>query len=185
METNVNKETLHLFFAKLAKLFNSFFPGMVILELFFKKGYFSTPPDNIFSFFLFLIWCGILSVPYHFIQPFSIENFNDNLLKLVCEKFKVSKLELEKKTDKESEEKLDDLKEEFTLGFILIKLVCTYVIFKYLLAFTFPSIIILKIPIVIIQLIITLFLVILVSYPVGYIYSRIFLFLIKKYFSTR
>lgn len=185
METKVNKEILHLFFAKLAKLFNSFFPGMVILELFFNKGYFSTPPDNIFSFFLFVIWCGIFSVPYHFIQPFSIENFRDNLLKLVCEKFEVSKLDFEKNMDKETEEKWDDIMEEFTLGFILVKLACTYVIFKYLLAISFPSIIILGMPIMIIQLIITLFLVILVSYPVGYIYSKIFLFLVKKYYLTK
>lgn len=82
--------------------------------------------------------------------------------------------------DKEDKEEWDDIIEEFNLGFILIKLGLTYVIYKFLLILAFPSISIFNIPDVIIQLFSTLFLATIISYPAGYIYSKVFLLLVIK-----
>lgn len=84
MDSKINSTTIKLFFDKLAILFNHFFLGMVILELFFKQGYFSDSPDNIYSFILFLVWSGIFSIPFHFFQPNSIENWKDDIISFLC-----------------------------------------------------------------------------------------------------
>lgn len=179
MEPKMYKETLNLFFNKLAILFNSFFPGMVILELFFKKGYFSNPPVDIFSFLLFLVWCGILSIPYNIVHPMSIEKFSDKLLRVASEKYNLTESDLEEAMNKDEEE-WDDIIEEFNLVFTLIKLVLTYVVYKALLIIAFPSFLIFNIPDVIIQFITSLILTTIFSYPIGYIYSKGALLLIKN-----
>jgi hypothetical protein len=170
MASNINKETVNLLFDKLAKLFNYFFPGMVILELFFHKGLFSNSIMNLPSFILFIVWAGIFSVPYNFRHPNCIENFTDNFKTILCKKNNLTIEQLDEVIDKEPDtfDHLDDIIE---LGYILIMLLITYLVYKVLLFYNFPANTIINIPINIIQLLITFPLTYLLSNPFGRIYA--------------
>lgn len=170
MASNINKETVNLLFNKLAKLLCSFFPGMVVLELFFHKGLFSNNVMSFTEFILFVVWCGIFSVPYNFFHPNSVENFMDTFKQLMCKKNNITEEQLDSVLDKDSDF-LDDLNEYFELGFIIVKLFLTYIVYKLLLYFSIPSVSIINIPISILQLFISIPVTLLLSYPFGFIYA--------------
>jgi hypothetical protein len=180
METKINKELVNLFFSKLAKLFKYFFPGIVLLELFFKQGLFSTPPSNIYSFFIYLFWCGILSLPFHLIQPSCIDSFFNNLLAFISKTRNIEKTILEAmfKGKDESEDEL----EEFELGFILIKLFLMYIIYKLLNIILMSDLKFIGISGIILKLFINIIIVSVLSYPIGYIYSVICMRIIRSRF---
>ena len=46
---------------------NTFLPGIVVIELIFKKGLFLNQPQTIFEFILFLFWAILLSIPFYFL----------------------------------------------------------------------------------------------------------------------
>jgi hypothetical protein len=162
MKTEINNEVINTIFNKLAKLFNSFLPGIIILELFFKIGLFSNSPSNIFNFVLYVIWCGIISVMYNSIQPNSVSLFSYIFKKEMFEKYDFDK-------DADVEELVDDLQEHVTLGFLLLKLSITYILYYIVQLIPLTSFI--DIPLNIIQLIVVLILTILISYPIGFLYK--------------
>ncbi len=162
MKTEINNEVVNLIFSKLAKLFNSFFPGIIILELFFKIGLFSNSPSNIFNFMLYVIWCGIISVMYNSFQPNSVSLFSYVFKKEMFEKYNFDK-------DADVGDFVDDLQEHVTLGFLLIKLSITYIL--YYIVLLIPLTTFIEIPLNIIQLIIVLIFTILFSYPIGFLYK--------------
>lgn len=176
MESKINQQTVRLFFDKLAKLFNYFFPGIIILELFFNKGYFSNPPTDTFGFILYIFWCGILSIPYNFIGHESIANFHDNLILAYAKKYKLDEEQSEEfqtEFKKEfSEDEIEDMSEEINLGLILVKLFLTYLVYKLLINFGFDYTI-LNIPSNVLQLFATLIITIPLSYPLVPCYTWI------------
>lgn len=169
---NSNKEFVNLFFSKLAKLFNHFFPGIVVLELFFNKGFFSSTPEDIYSFVLFLVWSGILSIPFNFIQPLSVDLFGEKL-----KAYFITSLSSENISD-DSEEEIYSAKEAFELGFILIKLLLTYIIYKIIETFELIKSVF-SISENITTLIVSVSIATIISYPIGFVYSKLFFQLIK------
>ncbi len=116
-----------------------------------------------------MIWCAILSIPFNFLNPPSVEDFDEYVIEKFCEKYNVT----ENGKDKLSENNdLDDAIEHITLGFISIKLFLTYIVYKLLIVIDFPCSKLIEIPINILQLIITLPIVFIVSYPIGFIYTK-------------
>ena len=172
MENKINRETVNLFSNKLAKLFNNFFPGIVVLELFFKRGYFSNQPVNVFDFILYLFWCGILSIPYNFIQPTRVATLIRTLIN------KIPKSNMTKEQINEENEFTYDAQEYVELGFVLLKILLTYLVYKLLLIFSVsPSLIGINpsVMLMCICIIITLIL----SYPVAVIYA----YILERFFS--
>lgn len=47
-------------------LINTFLPGIVVLEIIFKKGLFLNQPQTIFEYILFF-WATLLSIPFYFL----------------------------------------------------------------------------------------------------------------------
>jgi len=179
------KDTIDLFLNKISKLFNHLFPGVFIIELFFNKGLFSTPPDNIYTFSLYLIWCAVLSIPYHSILPISIQKIGDSINKVARIHYGFTKEEYDKTVTEEDLEMFSDFQDALVLGFILIRLVMTYTIFKFLNAICLPNIKLIGIPINISQLIITVFVMILISYPTGYLYIKVVNRQVRKYLQRK
>jgi hypothetical protein len=169
MDPKISKETVNLFFDKLSKLLNNVFPGMVVLEIFFHKGFFSVTPNTISEFILFLVWSIILSAPYNFLPPFSIANFYDDFLRFASKSLSVKKEIIQSSfTDDER----DNFKEETSFGFIIIQLFVTYLTAKLVSSqFTLHTFWGLSSNILslFISLAVTLFL----RYPIGYIYSKL------------
>lgn len=99
-----NEDNIKLFRKKIFYFLNYTFPGVVALEVFFKKGFFSNTPEDLYQFILYILWCFVLSLPYNFIDTISsrdIINF-------------VRKKELGDNYNKEElEKRLEDKKEEF------------------------------------------------------------------------
>jgi len=118
----INNENIKEIFNKLSKLFYSFFPGILILELFFQIGIFSNHLGNLFDFILYLVWCGIISIPFHYDLPNEIL-----LLQLEINK------ELSKRYPKKNNKRINFFKEELDdknfLEFILIKLLIFVILF--------------------------------------------------------
>lgn len=64
---NLNNESYKIISEKFFLLINTFLPGIVVLEIIFKKGLFSNQPQTIFEFILFLFWAILLSIPFYFL----------------------------------------------------------------------------------------------------------------------
>ena len=188
MDSKINKEVVELFFNKLSKIFKYFFPGIFILEIFFNQGIFSNPPTTFITLFIYVFWCGIFSIPYHSNLPYSIDTFMDNFIEILCTRLKIDKEKLSEGYNSSMEE-WENNKDGIELGFILVEMTLTYFVFKILIWFNLPNYEYLYIPINVLQFFITLTTVIILSYPISYIYSIIYremLFLqFKKWFKTR
>jgi hypothetical protein len=179
MENKVNKETIKLFFEKLAHFINYIFPGLFILELFFHKGFFSNQPETLIGGILFGFWCIIFSIPYHFIQPFSVENIFINL-----ELESINKKIIKEGDFSPSEDELEDLQAAVELGFILLKILLTYFIYKFICYyFVFDNYF--DIDQNIWKFLLTITSMITLSYPFGYIYSATMKFYFIKYLTTK
>jgi hypothetical protein len=70
-----NKETLNLFRQKLAIILVNIFPGILILELFFKKGFLNDNINNLYNFILYIIWGFSISIIFGFLLSISISDF--------------------------------------------------------------------------------------------------------------
>jgi hypothetical protein len=165
MKTTINSETITLFFDKLAQFFNNFFPGIIILELFFDIGIFSNPPTNIFTFILYVVWCGILSIPFRWLVPSNIDFFVPRLQKELLKKDLLDEDSIDKNSRK-------DAGEEFELGFIIIKLIITIIL--YYLIIQLPITPFCGIPTTIINLTIVLFAMSIISYLLSFPYAACF-----------
>ncbi|WP_298139361.1 hypothetical protein [Flavobacterium sp.] len=73
MESIINEQSVKIFSKKLYEVLNYIVPGIFTLEIFFNKGLFSSPPNTIFEFVLFVIWSFILSLPFNLIELFSTD----------------------------------------------------------------------------------------------------------------
>jgi hypothetical protein len=76
-----NKETLNLFRQKLSIILVNIFPGILILELFFKKGFLSDNISNLYSFIIYLVWGFSLSIMVNFLLNISISYFLEKKVK--------------------------------------------------------------------------------------------------------
>ena len=134
MTPKLSKENVELAYAQFARLFNNFFPGIVILELFFNRGYFSTQPDTIFELVLFLLWAGIFSIPFYYIQPAAVVSLAHQYFEKEAKKNGVTSEELQESLENNlnDEDKLvlKNANEVIELGFVLIKLVLLYMSYK-------------------------------------------------------
>ena len=71
----LNKETFNLFRQKLSTILVNIFPGILILELFFKKGFLNDNINNLYNFILYLAWGLSISVIIEFFLFISIADF--------------------------------------------------------------------------------------------------------------
>ena len=63
---NLNNESYKIISEKFFLLINTFLPGIVVLEIIFKKGLFLNQPQTIFEYILFF-WAILLSIPFYFL----------------------------------------------------------------------------------------------------------------------
>jgi hypothetical protein len=68
------KEILNFFKQKLSSVLIYFFPGILILELFFKKGFLNDNINNLYNFILYLVWGLSISLIFDFLLYISITN---------------------------------------------------------------------------------------------------------------
>lgn len=168
MNNKLNKESIDLMFDKLASFINYIFPGLFVLELFFNKGFFSKQPETIMEGILFLIWCIVLSIPYHFIQPFSIYNFFNDITNELLRRRIVTNDDIAVDDDK-----FDDLKAHFEMIFIMLKILSIFFIYK-LICFYWISCNYIGINQSIWKYICCHILMTIISYPVAFIYAILF-----------
>ena len=187
MNIPFNNETIKLIYNKIALFFNLFFPGIVVMDLFFQRGLFSNLPENIYSFILYLLWCAILSLPFTFYMPKSVETFMSELIKYCCEKAEIEKKYFDDEINKnqETKEDLNNLSEKFSLSFILITLFLMYIVLKLLVYYNFPNSEYINIPVNVMQFIITFIVVYILRYPVGMIYAKLIYYLFTKWIDPK
>ncbi|HBD26361.1 hypothetical protein [Flavobacterium sp.] len=132
----INKENTQIFNDNIFKLLNNIIPGIVILEVFFNQGFFSKTPENLFSFFLFLIWSYLLSTPFNLFDSFDFEKLIKKLtkdkLKLKSEsEQKIIKDNLEKSLE-ESKNELDKINDIAQFLYILLYIILICISYKFL-----------------------------------------------------
>lgn len=93
-------------------------PGIIVLEVVFNIGFFGQKIEGLYEFILFLFWGLVLGGPFHYTQP---KQFAE-----IVEKFK-------KKKEINKEGFWDALSDELELGFIAIKTIAFFIIYKFIL----------------------------------------------------
>jgi hypothetical protein len=108
-----------------------------ILEVFFKKGYFSRPPENLFEFLLFCFWAFVLSIPFNLFDVYSTKTLYQTVrtnvidAKIIEEQILEDELNKFKKANKKNDEIVDST---LQLLAIQIYLIILYIIHKYLIS---------------------------------------------------
>jgi len=142
-------------------------------------------PENLFSFIIYIIWAVILSIPFHYLNPSSVNDYIKNAFKLYGKKQNISiekvKIAYEKSNDKDFED-YEVYENEMLLGFVLIKTILACVLYKFIIYFKILNYSVLDISLNYLHLIIVLTATTIISFPVGNLYSKIFLKLIYKHF---
>jgi len=175
MTNYFTKENISIFFNRLSLFFNSLFPGIVILEIFFRKGYFSILPDSYIALFLYIFWAGIFSLPFS-LYPYSITSILLNLITELNKKFPL------KATAEDILKIKEELKEaalvtnhSIRLGFNILRLCLIYLMNKILIFFDIPNDSILHMSTEIIHLIILSFIIGLLTIPLAKLFSILYL----------
>ncbi|EKT4501212.1 hypothetical protein ABF176_000149 [Flavobacterium psychrophilum] len=172
----INKENVEIFNSKIMLVLNNIIPGIVLLEIFFKNGFFSKTPENLYLFIIYLVWAFLLSIPFNI---FSSLNLKKNIRKVMnnqiekvpdSEKMKMKEdIEIYFKKEKEDMEVLND---SFEFGFNLLYVILTYVIYKFIdCYFILPSF--WKLNQSFINLFICLFVVFIITIPIRIIIDRL------------
>jgi hypothetical protein len=135
-------------------------PGIFVLDLVFKQGFFNHRITSWIDLVFLVFWGLILSLPFHYIQP---------------RRFKVLLRVLMRKSKIKDEEYLKGLSDEVELGFVMVKLIIFYFIFKFI---SYQSMITI-IPVIGINTQIVIFILsIILTFVLGYIvifgYEKIF-----------
>lgn len=103
----VDTKTLKIFSRKLFLVVNYTLPGILILEIFFKKGIFSHSPQNLYEFILLILWAFIFSIPYNIFDVFCIEDIFESIKKEAVKRTII--------TEEKSKEIDKDLKKYFKI----------------------------------------------------------------------
>lgn len=80
----LSNTTIKTLLSKLSSVLIVLFPGMVVLEFVCSLGLFSGGICNLFSFILFLIWAVVLSIPFNGYFPAITHNYISIFLKTVA-----------------------------------------------------------------------------------------------------
>lgn len=179
MDNRINKENVNLLFDKSARLINYLFPGVFVMELIFKKGYFSNQPNNLIEGILFVFWCVIFSIPYNYIQPPKVMHLLDILNKKLFDLKLVPTLEFNVE-----DEKINDISELLELGFTLVKICISYFAYKFICHY-FTISIYLGINIHVCLYILTMSITMIISYLLGPLYAHIITNFLVKVFKSR
>ena len=148
------------FFKNFAGIGVYLIPGIFVLDLVFKQGFFNHRITSWIDLVFLVFWGLILSLPFHYIQP---------------RRFKVLLRVLMRKSKIKDEEYLKGLSDEVELGFVMVKLIIFYFIFKFI---SYQSMITI-IPVIGINTQIVIFILsIILTFVLGYIvifgYEKIF-----------
>ncbi len=165
----ITKEQIQLVFDNLSKLFNSFFPGIFIMEIFFSKGLFSDPPTNLIGFILFMFWAAIFSFPLIFINPNCIENIILYLCRRISKILKKEIKVIKDLIDTNYEEYFDDA---ITLGYILIQLLILFISNKLILHFELITSDILSISITTSNFLLSMIVLMIMRWPIAILYME-------------
>ena len=129
----INKENVELFNSKIMLLLNNIIPGIVLLEIFFKNGFFSKTPENLFVFIIYLIWAFLLSIPFNIFSSLnlkkSIKKVMDDKIKAVPESEKNKLIEDLENYFKEEKEDMDVLNDRIQFAFNILYVILIYVIY--------------------------------------------------------
>ncbi len=178
----INKENSKYILAKFAKGLNSLFPGVIIMDMIFGIGIFSTIPDTIYSFLLYMFWCIILSIPYgSYVHPI-LDNFTQHSLKIHCEKKGLTNDQMKKiynSMSDEEEEEFENIEQQLLLFFIILEGILTYILFSLLDYFNL-NYEILGMSSKYWQTVIVIGIVQIIAYPFSYIIGRISLYRFEK-----
>lgn len=178
-----NEENIKLFQRKIFMFLNYTIPGVVILDVFFKQGFFSNAPTNLYSFLLFIFWAFILSLPFNM---FDIVNLEKIILKHSKE------IILKKGGNSQNIKQLEDLAEEdydyyeevnSKLHFIFILIFSCLVYFIYkLLVYKYEYYAVCNISPKFIILLNVLIIISISFFPLSWIAEKITSYFVKKYF---
>jgi hypothetical protein len=179
----INKENFREILLKFAKALNMTFPGLVVLEIFFKTGLLSKIPETIYEFLLFIVWSIALSTPYLlFVHPI-LDDYSKYSFTLHCKTKGKTKKESDECYNSQSKGDYDDMdnyNHQILFVFILFKVFITYILFKifsfYQLDYT-----ILEIKSNIWQAIMVIILTQIICYPCSYLFGKLALRKLKKY----
>jgi|GEM_PF-4784576 len=175
MTNYFTKENISTFFNRLSLFFNSLFPGIVILEIFFRIGYFSIRPDSYIALFLYIFWAGIFSLPFS-LYPYSITSILSNLLTELNKKFPITATTGDLlKIKEELKEAALVTNHSIRLAFNILRLCLIYVMNKFLIFFDIPNDSILHISTEIIHLIICSVIIALLTLPLAKLFSILYL----------
>ena len=175
------KEQFKLLKNKSIFIFGLFIPGLVILEICFKKGLFSSGISNIYELFMLLMWSLILTIPFNYFIPIKVAFLGEDLTKIYVEQ-KGLKQEYEKEINEKEffEEEQANLKLTFNIIRVIVLLII-YLILSNNFSIAFNP---LKLNSDINHTIISFIGSLVIGYPIGITYSlimrRSFAKIIKK-----
>jgi preprotein translocase subunit SecG len=96
MENIFTKKSFKLFSDKLYQILNHIIPGIVSLEVFFHRGFFSNLPQPFFEFILYIFWSFILSIPYNCFDVVTMKDIMSEFKMQVMKKFSIPKADDQK-----------------------------------------------------------------------------------------
>jgi hypothetical protein len=114
-------EIVKSFFRYSAAIAICFIPGIFILDLVFKTGFFHNKLTSWIDIIFFMFWAFILSIPFHYIHP-----------KMFIKELKKILKEAVNNANNENIDEYEHLAEEEELSIIPIKLGIFYIIYKFL-----------------------------------------------------
>jgi len=166
---NEKSGLINAVFDHLARLFCYLVPGIVLLEVVFEQGVFSTSPKTLYDFIIYILWATLISVPFNFSIPTPVKTYLEGMISYAydeMERQNVNPERIDKKATLDEEERI-------RAGLILIKVVVFYLLYILLDNLGLVSGGFFEIPEKIIQVAIVLTIVSLLSYPLGLGYLKI------------
>lgn len=171
----VNQENTKYLLKKSTKFLCYIFPGMVVMDIFFNKGFFSNEIDSIYTFLIYIVWVLVLSIPFHHLNSYPVEEFIMHVMKEVgkingytMEECK----EIYETLSEDDKELFSDYDSQIVFGTVIIKTVLFYIIYKISIFYNFISFSIFDIPSRYLLFAFTIIMTIVLGYALGYIYAK-------------
>jgi hypothetical protein len=171
----INQENTKYFLKKSTKFLCYVFPGMVVMDLFFDKGFFSNGIDSLYAFLIYTVWVLVISIPFHHFNSFAVEEFIMHVMKRVG-KLKEFSMEESKEVyenlSEDDKELFSDHNSQIVFGAVIIKTVLFYLIYKISVFYNLICFSLFDITSQYLLFAFTIFTTIVLGYPLGYIYAK-------------
>ncbi|AWH85217.1 hypothetical protein HYN59_08840 [Flavobacterium album] len=133
-----NETNIKLFRSKIFMFLNYTLPGLVVLDIFFKKGFFSESTTSLYDFLLLMLWSFIFSIPYNIFDTISLSSIIKYAIEKVVDRNEINRIN---EFIEEKSEELEEEESKLQFFFTILYTFLTYCFFKILIYyFTFNSI---------------------------------------------